>query len=240
MPRLRLGILDRQTEFGSALAGFLSSQGCSPDLHTQPDPLIRRAEEVPLNLLVLHDATPGEALAALHQVRAASRVPCVVIGSADDPDRSVAVLEAGADDLMPRCMPLPTILARIRAVVRRGVWGLPAPLANGAADAAAHPAWCLLRGRRELRTPDGSDCRLTTAEYDLFCLLVDQGPATVTREAIARDVFRRTWRGDDRTVDNLVVRLRRKLGTEGHSTIRTVQGRGYAFVGFRETPLRQG
>lgn len=62
----------------------------------------------------------------------------------------------------------------------------------------------------------------------------------MSRETICQAVFRRRWRSEDRTVDNLVVRLRRKLDDDARNTVRTVQGRGYAFVGFPQAPLRDG
>jgi DNA-binding response OmpR family regulator len=130
----------------------------------------------------------------------------------------------------------------MRAVLRRGAWGLAgdAPTLPRPAREQYGTEWRLVRPRRELYRPDGTECRLTTAEFDLFCLLVDCGPSAVSREAICREVFRRRWRSEDRTVDNLVVRLRRKLDDEARSTVRTLQGRGYAFVGFEDAELREG
>jgi DNA-binding response OmpR family regulator len=54
----------------------------------------------------------------------------------------------------------------------------------------------------------------------------------VAREAIAAEVFRRPFRAEDRTVDNLVLRLRRKLGADQDNAIKTVRGAGYMFAGF--------
>jgi DNA-binding response OmpR family regulator len=231
---LRLGILDRRSEFGAVLAGYLSRHGIDADLHAESDPLIRRMREATWSLLVVHQDGATDVLPTLHQIRTLSRLPCVIIG--EPPDGGIGLLDAGADDLMSRQTPLPTMLARMRAVLRRGAWG---PATQTAAEADAAPCWQLWRGRRELRHPGGAECRLTTAEFDLFCLLVDRAPSPVTRDAICREVFRRRWRGDDRTVDNLIVRLRRKLDDPGRRVIRTVQGRGYAFAGFDGVALHQ-
>ena len=244
MQGLRLGVLDSQTRFGATLVGYLSRQGIAAELHADPEPLLADLEESPISLLVMHEPRDVSVLPTLCQIRSLSRVPCVVVGGQDDPDRSIGLLDAGADDMMPRETPLPIMLARMRAVLRRGAWGLSGAAAQRPASAdfrtteAAGPHWRLVRARRELWRPDGSECRLTTAEFDLFCLLADHGPGPVSREDICRDVFRRRWRTEDRTVDNLVVRLRRKLDDEARSTIRTLQGRGYAFVGFEDAELR--
>lgn len=236
---MRLGVLDGESRFGAALVGFLGRQGISADLHADAGPLLACLGERPPSMVVVHEHGPGMALPMLHAIRTFSRVPCVVVGDEVDPDRSIGLLDAGADDMMPRETPMPIMLARMRAVLRRGAWGL-AGSGGERPDAQAGGHWRLVRHRRELYRPDGTECRLTTAEFDLFCLLVDAGPGPVTREAICRDVFRRRWHGEDRTVDNLVVRLRRKLDDEAHATVRTLHGRGYAFVGFDGADLREG
>lgn len=238
MERLRLGVLDGERRFGEALVGFLGTQGIAADLHAEATPLIERLEQSALGMLVMHEPGGNTLLPTLRRIRALSRVPCVVVGDEGDPDRSIGLLDAGADDMMPRETPLPIMLARMRAVIRRGAWGLAGETAREA-EAPHGPHWRLIRHRRELYRPDGGESRLTTAEFDLFCLLVDNGPGTVSRETICREVFRRRWRSEDRTVDNLVVRLRRKLADDARTTIRTLQGRGYAFVGFEQAELRE-
>lgn len=245
LDRLRFGVVDGDARFGAGLVSRLAAAGVAAELHPDAARLIGLLGSRPPSLVVLGEGGgtgPDAALDALRRIRALSRVPCVVLGERADPEQSVGFLEAGADDLMTRCTPVETMLARMRAVLRRGAWGLTAD-PPGAADAepsAAPPGWRLLRMRRELFRPDGSDCRLTTAEFDLFCLLVDRGPVPVSREDICSAVFRRRWRAEDRTADNLVVRLRRKLDDPARTTIRTVQGQGYSFVGFPDATLREG
>ena len=71
---------------------------------------------------------------------------------------------------------------------------------------------------------------MTTAEFDLVRVLVESRGQAVSRDAIAQTVFGRPFRPEDRTVDNLVLRLRRKLGAADPGAIRTVRGAGYMFV----------
>ena len=94
-----------------------------------------------------------------------------------------------------------------------------------------------LRSRQLLR-PNGSECLLTTAEFDLMRLLVEANGAPVSRQSIAELVFHRPYRIEDRTVDNLVLRLRRKLGDGQERAIKTVRGAGYMFAGFEAAQLR--
>ncbi len=231
MEHPRLGVMDKRISFGAHLVGYLGGQGITAELHHDDRLLLALLAISPPNLLVLHESgTASDTLQTLKRIRTISRLPCVVVGEDAGPDRSVGVLEAGADDMMDRATPMPIMLARMRAVLRRAAWG-PA--------GTPPPTWRLQQERRELRRPDGTPCHLTTAEFDLFCLLVEQGPEAVSREAICRHVFRRRWHQDDRTVDNLVVRLRRKLDDAERSAIRTVQGVGYHFAGFEGALLRR-
>ncbi len=236
--RLRLAVLDPETGFGQAFVGSLTRLGIDADLHANAAQLIDGLDRAGISLVVFRDDGGDHAIPTLHRLRTVSRMPCIVVGEQGDADRSIGLLDAGADDLVPLGTPLPTMLARMRAVLRRGAWGLATHPASF--DSPPGRPWRLLRTRRELWRPDGTECRLTTAEFDLFCLLADLGPAPVSREAICQAVFRRRWRSEDRTVDNLVVRLRRKLDDDARNTVRTVQGRGYAFVGFAQAPLREG
>ncbi|MBX9698803.1 MAG: response regulator transcription factor [Acetobacteraceae bacterium] len=241
MDQMRLGVLDGDTGFGATLVGFLGRHGIAAELHADAGPLLAGLGQRPPSLVVVHEDRPDTALPMLHVIRTFSRVPCVVVGAADDPDRSIRLLDAGADDMMPRETPLPIMLARMRALLRRAAWGLadePSVISD-ATGGSVDDRWRLIRQRRELLRPDGTECHLTTAEFDLFCLLVDSGPGPVSRELICRSVFRRRWRSEDRTVDNLVVRLRRKLDDEARATVRTLHGRGYAFVGFPDAELHE-
>ena len=69
--------------------------------------------------------------------------------------------------------------------------------------------------------------RLTAAEYELIRLLAAAGGEPVDRETISRAVFRRPWRVEDRAVDGLVKRIRRKLDRDA---IASVRGVGYALL----------
>jgi hypothetical protein len=81
--------------------------------------------------------------------------------------------------------------------------------------------------RRGLLAPDGRAVRLTSAEFELLRLLAAASGDPVGREAISRTVFRRPWRVEDRAIDGLVKRLRRRIGIDA---IATVRGIGYALL----------
>ena len=188
------------------------------------------------DLLLICQAEPAAALDLVARVRRASLVPIVVQGGAPAGSRErVAALELGADDHIDSQMALPEVLARIQAVLRRAGWTGARPAARPPVhEAAPSPAiqggWRLVPHRRALVRIQGGaqgneSVPLTGAEFELLRLLAAAQGEPVDREAISRVVFRRPWQLEDRAVDGLVKRLRRKLPADA---IAAVRGVGYA------------
>jgi two-component system phosphate regulon response regulator OmpR len=166
----------------------------------------------------------------LRRIRAVSVVPLVLMGgpAASFGDR-VAALELGADDYVGAAMPLQEVLARLRAVLRRAALASRRPprAPDEAPDVRLiEGGWRLALNRRALVGPDGEAALpLTGAEFELLRLLAAAAGEPVDRETISRSVFRRPWQIEDRAVDGLVKRLRRKLQADA---IASVRGVGYA------------
>ena len=186
----------------------------------------------PADLLLMRQASAvRDGLHLLKRIRAASPVPVVLIGNAMETygDR-VAALELGADDYLAAAMPVQEVLARIRAVLRRATLGPARPIQRPPAmpddDRPIQGGWRLAAHRRALIGPDGeATIALTGAEFELLRLLTIARGEPVDRETISRSVFRRPWQIEDRAVDGLVKRLRRKLQDDA---IASVRGIGYA------------
>lgn len=189
------------------------------------------------DLLLIRQAEPSAGgLDLLVRVRRLSQVPIVVLGAplAGSRDR-VAALELGADDHLDPRMALPELVARIQAALRRAAWCC-GPAAVRVVPPVARPeppaappilgGWRLAEHRRVVVQAAGGDAvPLTGAEFELLRLLSAAHGEPVDREAISRVVFRRAWRVEDRAVDGLVKRVRRKLRADA---IATVRGVGYA------------
>ncbi len=157
-----------------------------------------------------------------------NQVPCIMVTAQDEVTDKVVGLELGADDYMIKPVNLRELLARIRALIRR----------SHAPDAAAVPAgqanWTFDPMRRALSDPDGNPVPLTTAECDLLIELVSKEGLPQTRDTLCRRVFNREWSPYDRSLDGIIVKLRRKLepNPDNPLVIKTVRGRGYVFTGF--------
>lgn len=175
------------------------------------------------------------------RIRSVCNVPIVMItGKGDTIDRVVG-LELGADDYIAKPFHLREVLARIRAVLRR-YEGAPAsrPAAAATAGRMDPPAgesfqfegWVLDTGRRELRSEAGRVHELTTAEFDMLAMFVQRPNRVLSRDNIMDLMKGQDWSPMDRSIDSLVVRVRKKIEPDPAQPrlIKTVRGVGYVFA----------
>ncbi|MCL4768432.1 MAG: response regulator transcription factor [Hyphomicrobiaceae bacterium] len=178
----------------------------------------------------------GDGLTVAREIRARSPVPIVMVtGKGDTIDRVVG-LELGADDYIAKPFHLREVLARVRAVLRRSGGGAaadgPPPHAAPGRESLAFAGWVLDVAKRELRSAGGAPCDLTTSEFDLLVLLASNANRVLSRDQIMDRLKGHDWNPYDRTIDNLVVRLRRKIepDAERPTLIKTVRGVGYTLT----------
>ena len=182
------------------------------------------------DLVLLDIMLPGRSgLEILGRVRQNGiYTPVLLLTARDSIDDRVKGLDSGADDYLVKPFAFPELLARLRALLRRG----PVEkqdrmnLANLVFDGKAH---CVSRG--------GIAIDLTAREYDLLEYLLRNQGSVVSREMLARDVWKETARVTpiDNVIDVHIARLRRKIdeGFEG-KLLHTVRGVGFTL---REEPL---
>jgi two-component system OmpR family response regulator len=182
-------------------------------------------------LVILDLMLPGEnGLDFGRWLRSHSDVPIVMLTAmAEDTDRIIG-LELGADDYVPKPFNPRELLARIRAVLRRGSESERRSEQNG--QLLRFGGWTLDPTRRQLMNPDGVDVPLTGGEYDLLAALVDRANRVLTRDMLL-DLLRGRQAGPfDRAIDVAISRLRRKLEDKGRNAqlIKTVRGGGYVLA----------
>lgn len=191
----------------------------------------------PPDLITLDLKLGGEnGLELARQVRADRNVPIVMItGRSDTIDRVVG-LELGADDYIGKPFHVREVLARVRAVLRR-YQALPAAADAGFAPAAtgeryAFEDWVLDIQRRVLRSATGAVQDLTTAEFNMLDIFVRRPSRVLSRDNIMDLLKGHDWSPFDRSIDALVVRVRRKIEQDPEipRLIKTVRGVGYVFT----------
>jgi two-component system, OmpR family, response regulator len=174
-----------------------------------------------------------DGLTIARRLRASSTIPIVMLtGMGSDIDRIVG-LELGADDYVVKPFNPRELVARIKAVLRRTS---ARPLDLGPAASLGHDCrqfagWFLDLTARVLTDPAGQVVSLTNAEFLLLEAFVTAPHRVLSREQL----LERTRSADaevfDRTIDVLVLRLRRKIESNPHAPrlLRTERGAGYVF-----------
>ncbi|MGO9912215.1 MAG: response regulator transcription factor [Acidimicrobiales bacterium] len=170
-------------------------------------------------IVILDVGLPGpkDGYDVCRAIRADSNVPVLFLTARDDEIDRVLGLELGADDYLTKPFSPRELVARVRAVLRR-TDGPKQVQALTVGDIEIDP------GRREVRV-NGELIELTTREFDLLTLLVENQGLVLSRQQLLNGAWGADWYGDERTVDVHVAQLRKKLGPGFPLT--TLRGVGY-------------
>jgi two-component system OmpR family response regulator len=225
-------VVDDDREIRELLARFLERQRLRVTAVRDTREARRVWPNIHFHLVVLDLMLPGESgLDFARWLRAESDVPIVMLTALGEETDRIIGLELGADDYVSKPFNPRELLARIRAVLRRGT-GEGERRDDRQPRALYFNGWTLEPARRRLLNPDGVEVPLTGGEYDLLIALVDRANKVLTRD-ILLDLLRGRQAGPfDRAIDVAISRLRRKLEDDGrHSQlIKTVRGGGYVLA----------
>jgi two-component system OmpR family response regulator len=187
------------------------------------------------SLVVLDWMLPDRSgIALCRQWRGESRtrdLPVIMLTARAEEADQVQGLEAGADDYLVKPFSPRTLVARVRAVLRRTMMDPGDSVA--AARRLRFAGWSLDLKARELTSPAGAIVDLSGAEHDLLLAFLEHPQRVLSREQLMEVAKRRmSVDASDRAVDVQVSRLRRKIEPDETSPaiIKTVRGSGYVFV----------
>jgi two-component system, OmpR family, response regulator len=187
-------------------------------------------ERHPVSLITLDLGLGKEnGLDLAREIRKDRNVPIIMLTGKGDAIDKVVGLELGADDYLAKPFELRELVARVRAVLRRANDDDRSPASN---ERYAFDGWILDVARRNLKRQGGEDIELTTSEFNLLSALVARPHRVLSRDDIMDLLKGRDWSPLDRSIDNLVARLRRKIehDPERPLIIKTVRGVGYTLV----------
>jgi DNA-binding response OmpR family regulator len=222
----RVLVIDDDERLNALLTKYLSQFGFSVCAVSHPEEGLSVLRSNPTDIVVLDVMLPGmDGFAVCRRIREHSRVPIIMLTARGEVTDRILGLEMGADDYLPKPFEPRELVARIQAILRRGVQ----------VDAEGSMQIGPLNVSWETRSAhlNGNDLGLTTAEFELLALLVRNRGRVLTRDRIMDTIRGIDWETYDRSIDVLVSRLRQKLGDDArHSTmIRTVRRTGYSFIG---------
>jgi DNA-binding response OmpR family regulator len=203
------------------LARALRREGHDVQVHGDGQAAYEAVRAGSADLLVLDLGLPGmDGLEVCRALRAGGHtLPVLMLTARNDEVDTVVGLDAGADDYVTKPFRLSELLARVRVQLRRST--ASGTTVNGVRlDPEARRVWV-----------DGAEIALTTKEFELLRLLLQEAGTVVPRERIMREVWQTDWWGSSKTLDMHVSWLRRKLGDDAAAPryIATVRGVGLRF-----------
>jgi DNA-binding response OmpR family regulator len=236
-------VVDDEENIRTLLRNVLEDEGFSVVEATTLEDVLTAIAEVRLDLVTL-DIQLGvvSGLEVARQIRRKSMVPIIMVtGKVDVIDRVVG-LEVGADDYITKPFHVREVVARVRSVLRRAqrtgdTGGSIVPTVT-APQPVAQSARYLFDGL--VATPDelglldrsGADCGMTSGDFRLLTVFLERPKRVLSREQLMDLTGGLEWSPLDRTIDNQIARLRKKIERDPSDPklIKTVRGVGYTLA----------
>jgi len=218
---MRILVVEDEPKMASLVARALREDGHAADIASRGEDALWMAQATRYDAIALDVMLPGvDGFEVLRRLRDAEVwTPVLMLTARDAVADRVGGLDSGADDYLTKPFSFAELLARLRAIVRRGPVERPAVLQLGdlRLDPAAHRAW---RGETELS--------LTAREFALLELLMRRPGETLTRLQILEGGWDMAFESRSNIVDVYMRYLREKIDRPfGRSSIETVRGVGY-------------
>lgn len=229
-PPPRILVVDDDAELRGLVVGFMQGNGLEARGVRDGIEMQAALARESFDLTVLDVMLPGEdGISLLRRLRTHSALPVILLTAKGEESDRIVGLELGADDYLAKPFNPRELLARIRAVLRRGAAMESAP---HEAQGFAFVGWRLDPLRRELFRPDGVLVDLSAGEYDLLLALLEAPNRILTREYLLDAARGREAVPFDRSIDVQLSRLRRKIEPDENAPdlIKTVRGAGYMFL----------
>ena len=224
-PRAPLLLIDDDRSLASLLAEYCADGGFSITSALNGEEGIRLARQQQFQLIILDVMMPGiDGFQVLKRLRSSSNIPVLMLTTRGAAMDRIQGLDGGADDYLPKPFQGEELVARIKSILRR-----------------VHPPEVKTRvtigdltideTERSARV-DENLVDLTGAEFSLLKMLVANPGEPLSREELIPRIFGRESSTFDRSIDNLVNNLRRKLGSHpgGTERIKSIRNVGYCYV----------
>jgi two-component system response regulator RegX3 len=224
----RVLVVEDETSYSEALSYVLRKEGFDVAIaETGPDALAE-FERAGADIILLDLMLPGlSGTEVCRQVRLTSTVPIIMVSAKDSEVDKVVGLELGADDYVTKPYSPRELVARIKAVLRRGV---PEEIDDGSALEAGR---IRMDVERHLVTVDGERIQLPLKEFELLEYFLRNVGRVLTRGQLIDRVWGADYVGDTKTLDVHVKRLRSKIEADpaNPGVLTTVRGLGYKLDG---------
>jgi DNA-binding response OmpR family regulator len=224
----RILVVDDEERIRSIVRSYLQQDGYRVDeAATGEEAVVKLRAHTP-DLVILDIRLPGiDGFEALRQIRRVSDVYVIMLTAKTDETDKLIGLEVGADDYMTKPFSPRELVARVKAVLRRGRGSGPID------EEVLHFEGMDIDLARREASVDATPVELTSLEFDLLAALTSAPGRVFTRRQLIERVWGWDFFGDDRIVDVHIRNIRKALGDPADAPrfIGTVRGVGYKFVG---------
>ncbi len=220
----RVMLVEDDVRLAALAKEYLEAYEFSVDIVDRGDAALAHFGATQPDLVVLDLTLPGlDGMVVCRQIRQTSRVPILILTAREDQFDEVSGLEQGADDYVQKPVQPRVLLARLRALMRRGE---PETLPTNSDVSVG-----LLRISKENRAVlwRGDAIAMNSVEFKLFLILAESAGTVMSRNDILIKMRGIEFDGLDRSIDNTISRLRRKFDDADAEKIKTVWGEGYLF-----------
>ena len=225
-------VVDDHREIRDAVTRYLEKNSMRATAARDATEMDEKLANGHFDLIVLDVMMPGEdGLSVCRRLSAKGSIPILMLTALDEDTDRIVGLEIGADDYLPKPFNPRELVARIKAILRRA--SRPEQIAgslSGRRIAFAH--WVFDTDSRSLLREDGEKAELTSGEFKLLTVLLERPRIVLNRDQLLDLTAGRAASVFDRTIDNQISRLRRKIELDPArpKLITTVRGGGYCLA----------
>lgn len=221
----RILVVDDEQTITDFVGYALKKEGFEPEVASNGEDALAMAMKSEYDLFILDIMLPGmDGYELCRRLRSKTSAPVLFLSARDTELDKVVGLEIGGDDYLSKPFGLRELVARVRALLRRGNGQMEqahAITASGITlDEDAHTA-----------TGESGAIDLTPREFELLAALMKHAGNVVSREDLLRDAWGWEYLTETKTVDTHIKRLRDKISQAGYdpAIVETVRGYGYRF-----------
>jgi two-component system OmpR family response regulator len=221
----RVMLVEDDPKLASLVSDYLVRYEFTVDVVERGDQALAHFTSIAPDIVVLDLMLPGlDGMVVCNQIRAISKTPILILTAREDAFDEVSGLEQGADDYVNKPVQPRVLLARLRALLRR-----VQDISGGSEiEALSFGALHISKSDRIILWRDQA-VALNSTEYKLFLLLAESAGQVLSRNDILVKMRGIEFDGLNRSIDNMISRLRRKFDDAHSEKIKTVRSEGYLF-----------
>ena len=223
----RILVVDDEPSITEFVSYALRKEGYETDVVDNGEDALAMAEKNDYDLFVLDIMLPGiDGYELCRRLRSKTSAPVLFLSARDTELDKVVGLEIGGDDYLAKPFGVRELIARVRALLRRGSGG-DFPSVGHAISAGG----ITLDEDAHIASGDAGTIDLTPREFELLACLMKNAGKVVSREELLRDAWGWEYLTETKTVDTHIKRLRDKIESAGYDPklVETVRGYGYRF-----------